>query len=41
MNRSAYITQVLRQELLTGAPNLNIVASPAAEYGRKKKKDEK
>lgn len=41
MNRSNYISQVLRQELLSGRPNLNIVAEQPAEYevtSRRKKK---
>lgn len=33
MNRSQYVVQVLRQDLVTGKPNLNIVAEQAALYG--------
>ena len=33
MNRSQYIVQVLRQDLITGRPNLNVVAEQAAVYG--------
>jgi hypothetical protein len=34
MKRSQYIVQVLRQELLTGAPNLNIVAEAHPGFGK-------
>lgn len=33
MNRSAYIVQVLRQDLLSGKPNLNIMAGQMAIHG--------
>ncbi len=32
LNRSAYIIQVLRQDLFSGKPNLNIVAESHGEY---------
>ena len=33
MKRSHYIVQVLRQDIIAGPPNLNIVADQAALYG--------
>lgn len=45
LSRSGYITQVLRQDLLSGSPNLSVVAQPEAETelkpstGRKKRKN--
>lgn len=35
LSRSAYIVQVLRKELLSGASGLNIVAERAATYSGK------
>ena len=32
MNRSQYVVQVLRQDLLTGRPNLNVVAESKPTY---------
>ena len=36
MNRSAYIVQVVRMDLMSGSSGLNIVAEASAEYGTKK-----
>lgn len=37
MNRSQYIVQVLRQDLMSGQSNLNILAEAQPEYTTRKK----